>query len=218
MMKRWFLAPIVVVFASACASSQPAALATQKVDPGLTDGGFERALKVRPIEQAAPDTYRILWHPWHMNTAAIGVTRRDGFNVLEVSQTDGFGTYTVGEFKTRRSAPISEAEFKRVAEAFLRLDELQPQADPWTVAVVNRETGEESLTVCIHAPSFYLEQRRGDVARSIYRYCHPDYQRDFEIARPLIDLAWAKFPRQMKEIDSDYLVRQMQAEDGKSDR
>lgn len=205
---RRLLALALAVLTAACATPPPAVLANPRVDPGLVDGGFERALHATPIERALPDTYRIIWHPWHMNTAAIAVTRRDGFNVLEVSQTDGFGTYTVGEFKSRRIAPISESEFSRVASAFSRLADLKQQMDPWTVTVVDTTTGEESLTLCIHAPSFLLESRSADTARSIYRYCHPHYQRDFEIARPLLDLAWAKFPRQMKNIDPDYLFSQ----------
>lgn len=200
---------------AACATSLPATLVTAAVQD--SEGGkiLEEILKVPRIEEANPDTYRILWHPWHQNTAAIAVTQRHGFDILEVSQTDGYGTYTVGELRSVKRAPIGRLEFTHIADSFARLAGVKQQVDPSGVSeVIDPETGDKLIRVCIHGSSFTIESRVAETARSIFRHCQDDYDDVFEIARPLVKLAWAKFPEQMKRIDPDYLRAQLEAEEG----
>jgi hypothetical protein len=184
---------------SACATAAPATLATARHASDTVEDSLEKLLKVKRIEDSAPETYRILWHPWHQNSAAIGITMRDGWRILEVSQTDGYGTYTVGDFKSVVRTSISREEFEAIASPFQALSGLTPQSFG---ELVSWPDGQDRI--CLHSSSYTLESRVGGAAHSLWRWCHPDYSRDFEIAKPLLSLAWKKFPEQMKNIDPSY--------------
>jgi hypothetical protein len=166
------------------------------------------ALKVGDITSAPPATYRLIWHPWHQNTAAItAYCGPEPF--LEIVQTDGHGTYSIGKRRSRKTTPLTAEECHEISRDFGRVQTLKPQVDVFP----KDESGDEKrlARICIHSSSYSLEFREGDVSHQIYRHCHLDENRDFEISRVLIFFAWRELPNAMKDIDPLYL-----ASDGKS--
>ncbi len=190
---------IALVVGAGVSSAQPAVVVSGN-DEQLLKFARENlaAFNEPPIEDAVPDTYRLVWHPAHMNAAVISAYSRGGNSYLRISQTDGYGTYTVGKLKDVGEAEIANSQFERIATSFRALADLVP---------LGREPAvwpDGKARICLHSSSYALESRVGNEARIISRWCHPDFSRDFGIAEPLVFLAREKFPKQMMGVDPDF--------------
>lgn len=152
-------------------------------------------LELPAISSVEEETYRLVWHPWHGNIAAITATRSGSTMKLELAHTDGFGTYTFGNLAGRYADDMSAGEFKRLALRFRDIASVPQQPERFNVD----ESGQP--LVCLHAPAFAAEMTVNGRFSWFQRHCHPTYAADFAVVQPLVDAAAARWPDVMSKID-----------------
>ena len=161
------------------------------------------------IEQIEGQSYRLVWHAWHQSPGLILANCIDQKCMIEVRYTDGYGTYTQGKLEAIRTAEISRSEFEEIGRAFegdgfWKLEPNLRPGDPYLG--VSENASDESLRICLHAPSYYLEGFEEGRSHLIYRYCQRNYDDGIQVAMPLIEIAERHFPEEMEKIVAKWLM------------
>lgn len=168
-----------------------------------------RSFRAKPLQQFNGSSYRLVWHAWHQTPGLITANCYKGECTLELRYTDGYGTYQQGKLAGRAKVNISNHEYEGVAESFVtnRFGELisYPKRNNPYEETFSEDEDFEEISICLHAPHYYLESYMESEYYVIYRYCEDNYRRDLRVAFPLIELAEKYFPTQMEHVTAVWI-------------
>jgi hypothetical protein len=157
------------------------------------------SMNLTPLDGQGP-SYRLIWHAWHRRPGSLTLWCEQSRCQAELRYTDGYGTYNQGRLHYARTRPVSRETAQNVMAAmdqngFWQLTAHLPTGGPYG----DRPTLSEP-SICLHAPHYFLEGRRADQSRLVYRYCQPNVNDGLVAVKPMIDLFDTLFPDDFPQV------------------